>query len=206
MSNINYTVLGRIKKDEFKTFADLVYDGMNEKPVYALFQTAVTDMQVKADLFQNALIKSRSRAKEAIDAKNVAYDTLYQAFVRIGKLMDAEWQTNEHDTLKKDAGYTLCKAPERQNVTYVLPPTNLKVYNDQRRNIMIVEWDKAQYAVTTAFELQLNGGEWQNGLYNEGKRMELTLPFGSKLVVRAKTIGPNSLKSDTVQSDEVMVS
>ena len=206
MSNINYTVIGRIKKGEFKTFADTVYDGMNEKPAYALFQTAVTDMQVKADIFQNALIKSRSRAIEAIDAKNAAYDTLYQALVRIGKLMDAEWQTDAQDTLKKDAGYTLCKAPERQNVTYVLPPTNLKVYNDQRRNVMIVEWEKAQYAVTTAFSLQINGGEFENGLYNEGKKMELNLPFGSKLVVSAKTIGPNSLKSDSVMSEEVMVS
>ena len=36
--------------------------------------------------------------------------------------------------------------------------------------------------------------------------MEWAFPFGSKLVVRAKTIGPNSLKSDSVQSEEVMVS
>ena len=206
MSNINYSVIKRIKQDEFKTFADLVYDNMNSKPVYAPYQTSVTDMQAKAVVFQDALIKSKSRAKEAVDAKNLAYDNLYQALVRIGRLMDADWQTNEYDRLKSDAGYTLCKAPERQNVTYVLPPANLKVYNDQRRNIMIVEWEKAANAVTTAFEIQIDGGAWQNGIYNEGKRMELNLPFGSKLVVRAKTIGPNSLKSDSVQSEEVMVS
>ena len=206
MSNINITAIGRIKQGEFKTFTDLVYESMNAKPVYALFQTAVTDMQAKAVLFQEALIKSRNRAKEAIEAKNIAYDSLFQALVRIAKFMDAEWQGNEQDKLKTDAGYTLCKAPERQNVTYVAPPTNLKVYNDQRRNIIIVEWEKAAFAVTTAFETQLNDGEWQNGLYNEGKKMELSFPFGAKLSVRAKTIGPNSLKSDTVQSEEVMVS
>ena len=206
MSNINITVIGRIKQDEFKTFTDLVYESMNAKPVYAPFQTAVTDMQAKAVLFQDALIKSKSRAKEAIDAKNTAYDSLYQALVRIAKFMDAEWQGNEQDRMKTDAGYTLCKAPERQTVTYVAPPTNLRVYNDQRRNIIIVEWEKAAFAVTTAFETQLNDGEWQNGLYNEGKKMELSFPFGAKLSVRAKTIGPNSLKSDTVQSEEVMVS
>ena len=48
--------------------------------------------------------------------------------------------------------------------------------------------------------------KWQKGLYNEGKKMEWAFPFGSKLVVRAKTIGPNSLKSDSVLSEEVMVS
>lgn len=206
MSNINITVIGRIKQDEFKTFTDLVYENMNAKPVYALFQTAVTDMQTKAVAFQEALIKSKNRAKEAIEAKNRAYDNLYQALVRIAKFMDAEWQSNEQDKLKTDAGYTLCKVPERQNVTYVMPPTNLKVYNDQRRSIIIVEWEKAAFAVTTAFETQLNDGEWQNGLYNEGKKMELSFPFGTKLLMRARTIGPNSLKSDVVQSEEVMVS
>ncbi len=206
MSNINCSVIGRIKQDEFKTFADLAYDNMNGKPVYAFFQTAVTDMQAKAVVFQEALIKSKSRGKEAIEAKNVAYDNLYQSLVRIAKLMDAEWQTNEQDKLKTDAGFTLCKTPERQNVTYVLPPTNFRVYNDIRRGIIIVEWEKAAHAVTTAFETQLNDGEWQNGVYNEGKKMELSFPFGSKLVIRAKTIGPNSLKSDSVQSEEVMVS
>ncbi len=206
MSNINCTVIGRVKQDEFKTFADLVYENMNGKPVYASFQTAVTDMQTKAVVFQDALIKSKNRGKEAISAKNVAYDNLYQALVRIAKLMDAEWQTNEQDKLKSDAGFTLNKTPERQNITYVLPPTNLRVYNDIRRNVVIVEWEKALNAVTTAFETQLNDGEWQNGLYNESKKMELTFPFGSKLVLRAKTIGPNSLKSDSVESNEVMVS
>ena len=90
--------------------------------------------------------------------------------------------------------------------TCALPISNLRVYNDVRRGVVITEWDKAANAVTTAFEIQLNDEPWQNGLYNEGKKMELTFPFGSKLVVRAKTIGPNSLKSDSVQSVEVMVS
>ncbi len=206
MSFINLSAIKRIKQDEFKTFADQVYETTNGKTVYAFCQTAVTAMYASAEIFQTALIKSKNKAKEATEAKDLAKEALYNALVRIAKLMDAEWAKNEYDKLKTDAGFTINKTPERQNVTYVLPPTNLRVYNDQRRNIMIVEWEKAQYAVTTAFELQLNGGEWQNGLYNEGKKMELTLPFGSKLVVRAKTIGPNSLKSDTVQSDEVMVS
>ncbi len=206
MSFINLSAIKRIKQDEFKTFADQVYETTNGKAVYAFCQTAVTAMYAYAETFQAALIRSKNKAKEATEAKDIAKEALYDALVRIAKLMDAEWTKNEYDKLKTDVGFTLNKTPERQNVTYVLPPTNLRVYNDQRRNIMIVEWEKAQYAVTTAFELQLNGGEWQNGLYNEGKKMELNLPFGSKLVVRAKTIGPNSLKSDSVQSDEVMVS
>lgn len=206
MSFINCTAIKRVKQDEFKTFADTVYDNMNGKPVYAPFQAAVTAMNIGAEAFQAALIKSKGRATEAVNAKDVAKEELYTLLVRIAKLMDAEWQSNEQDTLKKDAGFTLNKVPERQNVTYVLPPTNLRVYNDVRRGVVITEWDKAANAVTTAFEIQLNDEPWQNGLYNEGKKMELTFPFGSKLVVRAKTIGPNSLKSDSVQSVEVMVS
>ena len=208
MSCINCTAIKQTKQDELKTFADLIYDNMNGKTVYAPFQSAVTAMKEGAEIFQPALIKSKGKATEAINAKNAAKEELFSLLIRIAKLMDAEWTTDAQDKLKTDAGYTLNKKPERQNepVTFVLPPANLKVYNDQRRNIMIVEWEKAENAVTTAFELQLDGGAWQNGIYNEGKRMELNLPFGSKLVVRAKTIGPNSLKSDSVQSEEVMVS
>jgi hypothetical protein len=206
MSFINCTAIKRIRQDEFKTFADFVYDNMNGKPVYAPFQEAVNDMQAKAVVFQAALIKSKGKATEAINTKNAAYDDLYYALVRIAKSMDAVWQTEAQDTLKTDAGFTLNKKGESKPVTFVNPPTNFKVYNDERRNIMIVEWTKAANAVTTAFESQLDGGEWQNGLYNEGKKMELTFPFGAKLVMRAKTIGPNSMKSDMVLSDEVMVS
>ncbi|MBL7813947.1 MAG: hypothetical protein JNL70_02990 [Saprospiraceae bacterium] len=207
MSNINYTAIRRIKQDEFKTFADLVFDSTNGKPVYAPFQTAITDMQAKAEVFQSALIKSKNRGKSEIEAKNAAYNDLYQALVRIAKLMDANWQTNDFDRLKMDAGFTLNKTPERQEaVTYVLPPSNFKVYNDNRRGVIIVEWIKDANAVTTAFETQLNDGVWQNGVYNEGKKMEMTFPFGAKLVMRAKTIGPNLLTSDFVESDVVMVS
>ncbi len=208
MSCINCTIIKQTKQDELKTFADLIYENMNGKPVYAPFQPAVTAMMEGAEIFQTALIKSKGKATEAIDAKNIAKEALFSHLIRIAKLMDAEWTTNTQDKLKTDVGFTLNKTPERNNdpVTFVLPPSNLKVYNDQRRNVIIIEWLKAANAVTTAFEIQLNDGEWQNGLYNEGKKMELTFPFGSKLVVRAKTIGPNSLKSDSVQSEEVMVS
>jgi hypothetical protein len=207
MSFINCSVIKVIKQDEFKTFADFIYDNMNGKAIYAPFQEAVTDMQAKAVLFQAALIKSKNKGKDEMDAKNVAKDDLYNTLVRIAKTMDALWTTNAQDKLKSDAGFTLNKTPERTPaVTFVNPPTNFKVYNDERRSIMIVEWTKAANAVTTAFESQLDGGEWQNGIFNEGKKMELTFPFGARLLMRAKTIGPNSLKSDVVQSDEVMVS
>lgn len=208
MSCINCTIIKQTKQDKLKTFADLIYDNMNGKTVYAPFQPAVTAMMAEAEIFQTALIKSKGKATEAIDAKNVAKEELFSLLIRIAKLMDAEWTTDAQDKLKTDAGFTLNKKSERQNipVTFVLPPTNLRVYNDVRRGVMIVEWDKAAKAVTTAFEMQLNDGEWQNGLYNDGKKMELTLPFGTKLVLRAKSIGPDSLKSDSVQSEEVMVS
>ncbi len=208
MSCINCTIIKQTKQDELKTFADLIYDNMNGKTVYAPFQPAVTAMMEGAEIFQAALIKSKGKATEAIEAKNVAKEALNSLLIRIAKLMDAEWTTDAQDKLKTDAGFKLNKKPERQNdpVTFVLPPTNLRVYNDIRRTVIIAEWDKAANAVTTAFETQLNDGEWQNGLYNEGKKMELTFPFGSKLVIRAKTIGPNSLKSDSIQSEEMMVS
>lgn len=206
MSFINCSVIRRIKQDEFKTFADIVYDNMNGNPVYVLFQPAVTAMNVSAEAFQTALIKSKSRAKEAIDAKNAAQEALYNALVRIAKLMDAEWTTNQQDKLKTDAGFTLNKTPEHQNITYVAPPTNLRAYNDPRRGVIIVEWDKAQYAVTTAFEVQIDGGAWQNGLYNETRKMELTYPFGVKLLIHGKTIGPDMKTSEYTQPVEVMVS
>ena len=58
MSFINCSVIKRIKQDEFKTYAEFVYDNMNVKAVYAPFQEAVTAMNVAADIFQTALIKA----------------------------------------------------------------------------------------------------------------------------------------------------
>ena len=206
MSFINCSVIKRIKQDEFKTFADLVFENMNGKPVYAPFQTAVTAMAGIADTFQTALIKSKSRATEAVDAKNIAQEHLYNALMRIAKLMDAEFALNVFDKLKTDAGFTLNKASDRKNVTYVEPPTNLQVYNDQRRGVIIAEWLRADNAVTTAFEMQINDGEWKNGVYCETQKMELTYPFGIKLMVRGKTVGPNLLTSEYTAPVEVMVS
>ena len=206
MSFINCSAIKRIKQDEFKTFADLIYDNMNGKTVYAPFQDVVTVMNTCAESFQTALIKSKSRAKEAMDAKNIAQENLYNALVRIAKTMDTLWLTNEQDQLKLNAGFTLNKTPERKNVTFVDPPSNLKAYNDQRRGIIVVAWGKAANAVTTAFEMQENSGDWKNGTYCEKDKMELTFPFGTKLLIRAKTIGPNLLNSDYTSPVEVMVS
>ena len=206
MSFINCSVIKRIKQDEFKTFSDLVFENMNGKPVYEPFQSAVTDMEKSAQIYQTALIKSKSRAIEAVEAKNVAYTGLYNALVRIAKLMDAAYPMNLHDKLKTDAGFTLNKTPDRQNVTYVSPPTNLQVYNDIRRGVIIVEWQRAENAVTTAFEMQINDGEWRNGVYCETQKMELTYPFGVKLMLRGKTVGPNLLTSGYSLPVEVMVS
>ena len=206
MSFINCTVIKRVKQDEFKTFSDEVYANMNGKPIYAPFQTAVTAMFESAEKFQQALVKSKNRGKEDIDAKNVAQEDLYNALVRIAKLMDAEWLNYEHDKLKEDAGFTINKTPERKVVTFVNPPTQLEAYNDKRRGVIIVTWKKAQHAVTTAFEVQQNDGVWQNGMYCDREKMELTYPFGIKLMVRSKSIGPDSMTSDYTSPVEVMVS
>ena len=207
MSFINCSDFKRIKQDELKTFTDGVYANMDGKPVYAPFQTAVTAMSESATIFQKALVKSKSRATLDVDAKNVAQSDLYSALIRIAKLMDAEWPKNDQDKLKEDAGFTLCKAPERaKDVTYVNPPTNLEAYNDKRRGVIIVSWKKAQHAVTTAFEIQQNDGVWQNGLFCDREKMELTYPFGTKISIRSKTIGPDSMKSDYTAPVDVMVS
>ena len=206
MSFINCSAIKRIRQDEFKTFGDLVYENMNGKAVYAPFQEAVTAMNISGEVFQTALIKSKAKSKEATDLKNVAQETFYYALVRIAKSMDALWPTDAQDKLKTDAGFTLNKTPERQNVTYVNPPTNLTVYNDPRRGVIIVEFVKAANAVTTAFDVQQDGGEWQNGLYCEKEKMELTYPFGVELLFRGKTIGPNQMTSDYTPPVDVMVS
>jgi hypothetical protein len=108
--------------------------------------------------------------------------------------------------LKLNAGFTLNKTPERKNITFVDAPTNLQAFNDPRRGIIIVEWERAANAVTTAFEIQQDGRDWKNGTYCEKDRMELTYPFGTKLLIRCKTVGPNLLSSDYTSPVEVMVS
>jgi hypothetical protein len=179
---------------------------MNGKAVYAPFQEPVTAMKICAEAFQTALIRSKSRAKEAMEAKNVAYEVYYNSLVRIAKTMDALWPQKEYDTLKINAGFTLNKTAEPKVVTYVDPPTNLAAINDPRRCVIIVSWKKAANAITTAFDVQLDGGEWKNGLFCEKESMELTYPFGSKVLIRAKTIGPNMFKSGDTPSVDVMVS
>ena len=206
MSFINCSDFKRIKQDELKTFTDEVYQNMNGKPVYAPFQTAVTAMSESAEKFQQALVKSKNGGKEIMEAKNAAQDDLYSALIRIAKLMDAEWTKNDQDKLKEDAGFTVNKTPERKVVTFVNPPTNLEVYNDKRRGVIIVSWKKAQHAVTTAFEIQQDDGVWQNGMYCDKEKMELTYPFGTKISIRSKTIGPDSMKSDYTAPVDVMVS
>ena len=206
MSFINCSDFKRIKQDELKTFTDEVYQNMNGKPVYAPFQTAVTAMSESAEKFQQALVKSKNGGKEIMEAKNAAQDDLYSALIRIANLMDAEWTKNDQDKLKEDAGFTVNKTPERKVVTFVNPPTNLEVYNDKRRGVIIVSWKKAQHAVTTAFEVQQDDGVWQNGMYCDKEKMELTYPFGTKISIRSKTIGPDSMKSDYTAPVDVMVS
>ena len=55
-------------------------------------------------------------------------------------------------------------------------------------------------------EVQQEEGVLQNGLYCEKEKTELIYPFGTKISIHSKTIGPDILKSDYTAPVEVMVS
>ena len=207
MSNINVTSFKKIRQNELKTFADIIYANTFDKPVYLPFRQAVIDMNVSAIAYQTALVNSDQGGKEKVRLKDVAKTELYNQLTRIAKLMDIEWTNNEQDYLKEDAGFTLNKtAQPRPPVTFVNPPTGLIAYNQIAKGLITVKWEKAENAVTTAFEVAFEDGVWKNGLYNNGKIMELTYPFGILVKIRAKTIGPDVVTSVFSEPVEVMVS
>lgn len=207
MSNINISDFKKIRQNELKTFADTIYANTFDKPMYLPFRQAVIDMNVSAIAYQIALVDADKGGKEKVWIKDAAKTELYNQLNRIAKLMDIEWTNNEQDYLKQAAGFTLNKSPQpRPPVTFVNPPSGLQAYNAIAKGLIIVKWEKAENAVTTAFEVAHEDGIWRNGLYNNGKSMELTFPFGTLVKIRSKTIGPDSITSVFSETVEVMVS
>jgi hypothetical protein len=207
MSNINYSDFKRLRQDELKTFADLVYVKMNGVTVYSPFQTAVTNLKPIAEVYQQALLNAIDGGKDRIKAKNEAKDALFAQLTKIGKFMDAEWLNNSEDNLKETAGYTLVKVPERRVITYIDAPSNFTVLNDDRKGVIVVKWDSVENARTYGFEELQEDGTWRNGRYCTKSPMQITdLPLGLKMTLRMKTIGPEELVSAFTEPATVWVS
>jgi hypothetical protein len=206
MSNINISSIKQTKEKELKTFSDIVYDKTFGVEAYAPFQDAVVAMNASAIVFQEALSKASTRDIEKVRIKNEAKAKLIQNFITIAKLIDIAWPDGDKDYLKEQAGFTLNKTPQRRVITYIEPPTSFEAYNLKQRGLIKVEWEKAEYAVTTAFETLQEDGTWKNGIYCNKEYMELSYPFGTRLVLRAMSVGPNMVKSRYTEPIEVMVS
>lgn len=207
MSNINYTDFKKIKQDELKTFADLVYSKMNNVSVYAPFQAAITGLMPIAEAYQQALLNATNGGTDRVNAKNEAKALLLQQLTKIGKFMDAEWQTNDFDKLKEEAGYTLAKIPERKVIKYIDAPKNFTILNATRKGVVVVQWESVAKARTYAFEEMQEDGSWRNGRYCSKSPMEISdLPLGLKLTMRMKTVGPDEIMSDFTEPSTVWVS
>jgi hypothetical protein len=207
MSNINYSDLKRIRQDELKTRADLIYSKMNNVAAYALFQASVTDLLPIADAYQQALIVASNGGTDRVNAKNEAKALLLNQLTKIGKFMDAEWQTPNFDTLKEEAGYTIAKTPEKKVVKFVDAPKNFSILNTGRKGDVIMEWDSVANARTYAFEELQADGTWKNGRYASTSPVVLSnLPLGLKLTMRMKTVGPENIVSDYTEPSTVWVS
>ena len=206
MSNINCSAFKRIKQNELKTFTDKVFLNTNGKTVYAPIQQAINEMNTQAGVFQQALVEAGSGGKEKNRLKDEAKALLFNQIIRVAKTMDIQWMNNEQDFLKEEAGFTVNKTPERKIVTFVNPPTNLEAYNEMARGQIIVKWKKAENAVMTAFEISEEEGVWKNGLYSDKESMVLTFPFGTKIKIKGKTVGPDTVTSLFSEPVEVVVS
>ena len=207
MSNINYSDLKRIRQDELKTKADLIYSKMNNVPVYAHFQASVTELMPIADVYQKALVNAADGGTDRVQAKNNAKELLYRQLTKIGKLMDADWQANEFDNLKEEAGYTIVKSPSRKEIKYIDAPKNFTMLNTDRKGAVILQWDNVDKARTYAFEELQEDSTWRNGRYCSKSPMEISdLPLGLKLTMRMKTVGPEEVVSDFTEPTTVWVS
>ena len=207
MSNINYSDFKKIKQDELKTFSDTVYSKMNNVPVYAHFQASVTELMPIADVYQKALVNAADGGTDRVQAKNNAKELLYRQLTKIGKLMDADWQANEFDNLKEEAGYTIVKSPNRKEIKYIDAPKNFTILNTDRKGAVILQWDSVDKARTYAFEELLEDNTWRNGRYCSKSPMEISdLPLGLKLTMRMKTVGPDEIMSDFTEPSTVWVS
>ena len=206
MSNINCSAFKRIKQNELKTFTDKVYLSTNGKTVYAPIQQYINDMNAQAIIFQQALVEAANGGKEKNRLKDEAKIQLFIEITRVAKMMDIQWMRDDQDYLKEEAGFTLNKTPERKNVTFMNPPTNLQAYNEMARGQITVKWKKAENAILTAFDISEEEGVWKNGMYSEKESIELTFPFGAKIKIRAKSIGPDSVISLSTEPVEVAVS
>jgi hypothetical protein len=207
MSNINYTDFKKVKQDELKTFADLIYSKMNTVPVYAPFQTAVTGLMPIAEAYQQALVNAANGGTDRVNAKNEAKALLFNQLTKIGKFMDAEWQTSDFDKSKEEAGFTLVKTPERTVIKYIDAPKNFTVLNADRKGVITVQWESVAKARTYAFEEMQEDGSWRNGRYCSKSPMEISdLPLGMKLTMRMKTVGPDEIISDYTEPSTVWVS
>ena len=207
MSNINYSDFKKIKQDELKTFADTVYSKMNNVPIYALFQASVTELMPIADVYQKALVNAADGGTDRVHTKKNAKELLLRQLTKIGKLMDADWQANEFDNLKGDAGYTLVKTPSKKEIKYIDAPKNFTILNTDRKGAVILQWDSVDKARTYAFEELQEDSTWRNGRYCSKSPMEISdLPLGLKLTMRMKTVGPEEVVSDFTEPTTVWVS
>ena len=163
-------------------------------------------MNAQAIIFQQALVESAGGGKEKVRLKDEAKIQLFNQITRVAKMMDIEWMSDDQDYLKEEAGFTLNKTPERKNVTFMNPPTNLQAYNEIARGQITVKWKKAANTIVTAFEISEEEGVWKNGMYSDKESMELTFPFGTQIKIRGKSIGPDSVTSLFTEPVEVAVS
>jgi hypothetical protein len=204
--NIKFSAFTKLKDDEIGTFGSVVYSKMNGVEVYAPFPKNVTALLPVTTAYDVAYTHALGGGDKPIHLKREARKALESQLTRIGKDMDGEWTDNSHDFDKKEAGFTLVKAPERDDTNFVDAPTNLKAVNDERRGVINVSWTRARRAKTYAIEVLDSEGNWRNGLYCDRTRYQFTdLQRGSQLTIRLKTIGPNSLTSEYTEPVSVFV-
>jgi hypothetical protein len=204
--NIACSAFTKLKDDELSTFADVVYTKMKDKPIYAPFQTLVTDLLSLKEAYNTAYVDAKGGGDRAIRIKGEARLAVESQLTRIAKRMDSEWTDDSHDFEKKEAGYTLVKIRDRQTIDAINAPKNVKAVNNERHGVVDVTWTPVPKAKTYAIEVLGSDGVWKNGIYSDRPRYQFTnLERGSQLTIRIKTIGPNTITSEWTEPVSVFV-
>ena len=200
----------RFTQNDLTLHTEVIHQKMNNNPTYIDLQPLVTALRSLIDAYSAALLNAADGGKDRTKAKNKAKDELNKLMTKLAKTMEInanDQAEGEGDDFATNAGFQIQEATTKKKATVIEVPSNFNVVNDTKKGVIILTWERAEGAITYAFEEMEDNGSWKNGRYCNQTSMTLSgFTLGAKKTFRIKAIGPDTKTSEWSEPVEVWIS
>ena len=200
----------RFTQNDLTLHTEVIHQKMNNNPTYVDLQPLVTALRPLIDAYSAALLNAADGGKDRTKAKNKAKDELNKLMTKLAKTMEInanDQAEGEGDDFATNAGFQIQEATTKKKATVIEVPSNFNVVNDTKKGVIILTWERAEGAITYAFEEMEDNGSWKNGRYCNQTSMTLSgFTLGAKKTFRIKAIGPDTKTSEWSEPVEVWIS